>query len=94
MDVSLCSVGPGVLGLELQRLRYNQLISACVESPACRSVSLWGVGDANSWLNDTGCTQGMLVLDTLPAPLAFNDAYARKPAWWGIYDALTGCSYR
>jgi len=94
MDVTLCSIGPSVLGLELQRFRYNQLISACVESPACRSVSLWGVGDANSWLNDTGCTQGMLVLDTLPAPLAFNDAYARKPAWWGIYDALTGCTYR
>lgn len=94
MDVSLCSVGPNVLGLELQRLRYNQLVSACVGSPACRSISLWGVGDANSWLNDTGCTQGMLVLDTLPAPLAFNDTYARKPAWWGIYDALAGCTYR
>jgi endo-1,4-beta-xylanase len=94
MDVSLCSVGVNVLGLELQRFRYNQLVSACVESPACRSVSLWGVGDANSWLNDTGCTQGMLVLDTLPAPLAFNDTYARKPAWWGIYDALAGCTYR
>ncbi len=94
MDISLCSVGANVLGLELQRFRYNRLVSACVDNPACRSVSLWGLSDPNSWLNDTGCMQGMLVLDTAPAPLAFNETFGRKPAWWGIYDALTGCSYR
>jgi endo-1,4-beta-xylanase len=94
MDVSLCSIGTSVLGLELQRFRYNQIISACYDSPACRSVSLWGLSDPNSWLNDTGCTQGTLVLATQPAPLALDAAFARKPAWWGIYDALAGCTYQ
>jgi endo-1,4-beta-xylanase len=94
MDVSLCSIGGNVLGLELQRFRYNHIVSACFENAACRSVSLWGLSDPNSWLNDTGCTQGMLVLDTQPAPLAFDELLGRKPAWWGIYDGLTGCSYR
>jgi endo-1,4-beta-xylanase len=94
MDVSLCSVGANVLGLELQRYRYNRIVSACFDNPACRSVSLWGLSDPNSWLNDTGCTQGTIVLDTTPAPLAFDEAFGRKPAWWGIYDGLTGCSYR
>lgn len=94
MDVSLCSVGDNPLGRELQRYRYNRVLSACFESPACRSVSLWGLSDSVSWLNDTGCTQGTLVLDTQAAPLAFDGAFARKPAWWGIYDALTGCSYQ
>jgi endo-1,4-beta-xylanase len=94
MDVSLCSIGDNALGRELQRFRYNRVVSACFESPACRSVSLWGLQDPASWLNDTGCTQGMLVLDTQPAPLAFDGAFARKPAWWGIYDALTGCRYQ
>jgi endo-1,4-beta-xylanase len=93
MDVTLCAIGDGVLGFELQRYRYNRLLSACFASPACRSVSLWGLADPNSWLNDTGCTQGMLVLDTEPAPLAFDEAYQRKPAWWGAYDALDGCTY-
>lgn len=93
MDVTLCSIGTNVLGLELQRFRYNQILSACLDSPACRSVSLWGVADGNSWLNMNGCTQGMLMLDTLPSPLAFDDSHARKPAWWGIYDALSGCTY-
>jgi len=94
MDVSLCSVGGNVLGLELQRFRYNRIVSACFDSPACRSVSLWGLADPNSWLNSNGCTQGMITLDTKPAPLAFDDAFARKPAWWGIYDGLTGCGYQ
>ena len=93
MDVTLCAVGGNPLGQELQRYRYNRIVSACFASPACRSVSLWGLGDANSWLNDTGCTQGMLTLDTLPAPLAFDDSFGRKAAWWGVYDALTGCTY-
>lgn len=94
MDVTLCAVGGNALGLELQRYRYNRLVGACYTSPACRSVSLWGLGDADSWLNDTGCTQGMLTLDTLPAPLAFDDGYGRKAAWWGVYDALSGCTYQ
>jgi len=94
MDVSLCAIGDNLLGQELQRYRYNRIVSACFASPACRSVSLWGVADPNSWLNDNGCTQGMLTLDTLPAPLAFDDAYGRKAAWWGVYDALNGCTYQ
>jgi len=94
MDVSLCSIGANVLGLELQRYRYNRIVSACFDSPACRSVSVWGLTDPNSWLNSNGCMQGMIVLDTQPAPLVFNETFGRKPAWWGIYDGLMGCSYQ
>lgn len=94
MDVTLCAIGGNALGFELQRYRYNRVLGACFASPACRSVSLWGLADPNSWLNDTGCMQGMLVLDTEPAPLAFDEAYQRKPAWWGVYDALDGCIYQ
>jgi len=94
MDVTLCAVGGNVLGFELQRYRFNRILGACFASPACRSISLWGLADPNSWLNDTGCVQGMLVLDTEPAPLAFDAAYQRKPAWWGVYDALNGCTYQ
>lgn len=94
MDVSLCAIGGSVLGLELQRYRYNRVVSACFATASCRSVSLWGLADPNSWLNDTGCMQGGVVIDTLPAPLAFDEGYQRKPAWWGVYDALNGCTYQ
>ena len=69
-------------------------MSACFDSPACRSVTVWGLSDPNSWLNSNGCTQGTITLDTQPAPLAFDEAFGRKPAWWGIYDGLTGCGYQ
>lgn len=94
MDVTLCSVGANVLGLELQRYRYNRIVSACFDSPACRSISVWGVSDPDSWLNTNGCTQGMIMLETQPSPLAFDTSFARKPAWWGIHDALMGCTYQ
>ncbi len=95
MDVNLCSIGNNVLGLELQRFRYNRIVSACFDSPACRSVSLWGLTDPNSWLNTNGCMQGgMVIPDVQPTPLAFDSAFERKPTWWGIYDALTGCTYQ
>ena len=55
---------------------------------------MWGLTDPNSWLNSNGCMQGMIVLETQPAPLVFNETFGRKPAWWGIYDGLMGCSYR
>jgi endo-1,4-beta-xylanase len=90
MDISLCALGDNTFSREAQRFRYNHLASACAQSPQCRSVSVWGLGDANSWLNDTGCGANA---GNLPAPLLFDDAYARKPAWWGFYDGLTGCTY-
>jgi GH35 family endo-1,4-beta-xylanase len=57
---------------------------------------LWGLADANSWLNDNGGCQanGMPIAGVSPEPLAFDDNYARKPAWWGVYDGLTGCGYQ
>jgi hypothetical protein len=58
-------------------------VSACFNSPACRSVSVWGLSDPNSWLNSNGCTQGMIMLDTQPAPLVFDEAFGRKPALVG-----------
>lgn len=97
MDVSLCNIGNNAFALEAQRYRYNRIVSACFDSPACRSVSLWGLGDANSWLNDNGgCTDnmGMPIPGVAPEPLAFGDDYGRKPAWWGVYDGLDSCGYQ
>jgi GH35 family endo-1,4-beta-xylanase len=82
----------------VRKLRRVTLVTATDPDSARSSIaptaphSLWGLADPNSWLNDTGCVQRMLVLDTEPAPLAFDEVYQRKP-WWGAYDALDGCIY-
>lgn len=89
MDVNLCALGNNVFALEAQRYRYNRMLGACLASPACNSISVWGLADPHSWLNMNGCNDAAW----LPMPLAFDAEYARKPAWWGIYDALAGCRY-
>lgn len=89
MDVSLCGIGNSSFALESQRFRYNRVVSACLASPACSSITVWGLADPHSWLNSNGCNTATVQ----PMPLVFDAAYARKPAWWGIYDALAGCRY-
>jgi len=90
MDVNLCLVSNGDFALEAQRFRFNRILHTCVETSGCESVALWGVTDASSWLNDVElCREAPYQ----PMPLALDAAYAKKPAWWGIYDALTGCFY-
>lgn len=89
MDVNLCALGNNVFALEAQRYRYNRMLAACLSSSACNSVSMWGLADPHSWLNMNGCNDAAW----LPMPLAFDAEYVRKPAWWGIYDALAGCRY-
>ena len=91
LDVSVCD-GSGSLESRLvaQRIRYNQLAGACLQSSLCLSITLWGVGDGDSWLNaESPCEDSGIQ----PSPLAFDDDYDKKPAWWGLLDALRGCYY-
>lgn len=89
MDVSLCQgYETREEALLAQRVRYNDLVSACVQNPRCDAVTFWGFTDAHTWLDRFGPCDGD---DFKPWPLLFNESYSRKPAWWGVYDALTGC---
>jgi endo-1,4-beta-xylanase len=91
MDVTLCdSFGGMAQRLQEQRLRYNRLAAACLESSQCTSITVWGVCDRYSWLNSRSpCSEAGIE----PRPLAFDDDYDKKPAWWGLLDALLGCYY-
>ncbi len=73
---------------EEQRQEYHDIVAACVAQPACRAITFWGVGDAYSWLrdeDDTGCAAG-----EDPAGLLWDAAWNKKPAYYGVLDALTG----
>jgi hypothetical protein len=69
-------------GCELawQRDAYHDVVAACLASPACVGVTTWGITDAFSWI------AGFFGIDG--APLPFDEAYARKAAWFGMRDAL------
>jgi endo-1,4-beta-xylanase len=90
MDVNLCALSNSTFAFEAERFRYNRIVGTCLEFPECEAVSVWGVGDRYTWLNsDDFCTDKRY----RPAPLLFDEEFARKPAWWGVYDALNGCVY-
>jgi endo-1,4-beta-xylanase len=48
----------------------------------CRSISVWGEGDADSWIR---WARG----DT-DEPLLFDTQYQPKPAYWAVVSALAG----
>jgi endo-1,4-beta-xylanase len=78
MDVHICTSD-----LETQRRRYHDLVAACVAEPACNAVSVWGITDKYSWLNDSGRCDA-------PRPLLFDDTFGKKPAYRGVLEALLG----
>jgi len=60
---------------ELQGKLYGEGLQACLDSPNCTGFLIWGVGDSDSWRKDG-------------YPLAFNDDYTPKPAYYAMLDVL------
>jgi endo-1,4-beta-xylanase len=66
-----------------QKERYNEIVAAYLRAvPASlrAGISVWGVWDADSWLNTA---------DNPDWPLLFDDNFQPKPALQGFADALT-----
>jgi endo-1,4-beta-xylanase len=82
MDVRIRTLrGSDEQRLDRQRSIYRDMVAVCVAEPKCHGVTLWGFTDAHSWVD------GFFGPDD---PLPFDEAYRRKPAFYGIRDALTG----
>lgn len=90
MDVNLCALSNSAFALEAERFRYNRVVGTCLEFPECQAISLWGVTDRYTWLNGVDFCADQ---PYRPEPLLFDEELQRKPAWWGVYDALNGCVY-
>lgn len=82
MDVRIRGLrGSDEQRLNRQREIYRDMVAVCVAEPACHGVTLWGFTDAHSWVD------GFFGPDD---PLPFDEAYRRKPAFYGIRDAFAG----
>jgi endo-1,4-beta-xylanase len=80
VDITL-RAGDGVAErLEQQRQDYFELASACLAVEACRRITLWGFTDRFTWI-DGFFGPGL-------APLVLDHDYQRKPAYFGLRDAL------
>ncbi|MBK5289778.1 MAG: endo-1,4-beta-xylanase [Acidimicrobiia bacterium] len=68
-----------------QATRYADVVRACLDVRTCNEVTLWGVTDAHTWLND--------FLGPGTAPLLFDDSYQPKPAYRAV-AATIAASHR
>jgi len=66
--------------LDVQRRQYKDVFDACLAVPGCTGVTTWGVTDKFTWIRDFFRAEG--------APLLFGELYERKPAYFGVRDAL------
>jgi endo-1,4-beta-xylanase len=66
--------------LAVQAERYRRVVATCLDVDACRSVFVWGVSDADSWIN--------WFLAPSLSPLLFDEGLAPKPAYFATRDAL------
>jgi GH35 family endo-1,4-beta-xylanase len=82
MDVRIRDVpGAPQARLDLQRGLYHSIVGVCVAEPRCDAVTFWGFSDAHSWIDARFGPDD---------PLLFDDDYNAKPAYYGVFDALSG----
>lgn len=78
MDVRIANVaGSQQARLDAQKAAYHDVVRLCVLEPRCQSVTFWGFTDAHTWIAGD-------------MPLLYDDQYVRKPAYFGVLDALAG----
>ena len=75
MDVSCKDCTPA--RLQLQAAVYGHMLEACLNnSGVCTNFETWGVTDKHSWLGSA------------VSPLLFDEAYAKKPAYYELLAVL------
>jgi endo-1,4-beta-xylanase len=77
---SLCAVVSecAITELDIEQAKaseYAMAVKACVDVKNCVGVTVWGVGDGDSWRKNT-------------TPLLFDSAFVAKPAYAAVLAAL------
>lgn len=67
--------------LNQQQQDYQTVISDCLNLAGCVGVTVWGVGDKDSWVDST--------FAGFDSPLLFDDSFEKKPAYVGVDAALS-----
>jgi len=65
--------------LDAQKAVYKSMVGVCVAEPRCDAVTFWGFTDAYSWIDRQYGADD---------PLLFDEQYAPKPAYYGVFDAF------
>ncbi|WP_347978394.1 endo-1,4-beta-xylanase [Microbacterium sp. ProA8] len=73
--------GPTPEQVAVQAERYDAMLEACLNVPACSSFTVWGFPDANSWVPDVFPGEGWATI--------FEDDFTPKPAFDAMLQSLT-----
>ncbi len=72
---------------EYEAQLYRDMVRACWESGVCDSFTTWGISDSTSWLAVVEADGSMR--EPNADPLMFDEAFAPKPAYYAVRDALS-----
>jgi endo-1,4-beta-xylanase len=78
--------------LQNQKAIYKKITSICLQSPACTSIMIWGIDDSELAPRFTNPANAAKYKN--PQPLLFSANLQRKPAYYGIMEALKEDSSR
>ena len=84
LDVRLRLFGGARDPYAAQGEEYRALAQACLGVEACRGLTVWGISDADTWLDELPPFRWLKP----NAPLLFDEALRRKPAYEGVLRAL------
>ncbi|GAA4901944.1 endo-1,4-beta-xylanase [Streptomonospora salina] len=68
--------------LRVQARDYRTVVENCLRVSGCTGITVWGIGDADSWIPSWFPGRG--------AALPFDEDYAPKPAYGSLQEALGG----
>jgi endo-1,4-beta-xylanase len=83
MDVYQGSPGHFQNPFEIQKQIFETVARTCLRSALCTHLIVWGVSDRYTWLAHLS---GNDFID--PQPLLFDSQFQKKPAYYGVLDAL------
>ena len=71
---------PDAAQIALQAERYDAMLVACLNVPACTSFTVWGFDDGHSWVPGV-FPEGYATIMT--------EEYVKKPAYFALLESLT-----
>lgn len=86
MDVRISRIGGGMdAQLAAGAATYHDITAACLAQPMCQSITVWGLTDDTSWLNQTSSP-----FPRPEYPLLFDASFAPKSSYVAVVEALMG----
>ncbi|QFZ17802.1 endo-1,4-beta-xylanase [Saccharothrix syringae] len=61
---------------------YRAVVNACLAVTRCVGITVWDFSDGYSWIPSVFPGEG--------AALIYDENFAKKPAYWAVYEALGG----